>query len=328
MLNLLTKGLMIKGLAAIGLLCLVPGLAAAQAWPQRQIKMICPFPAGGGTDLIARLAAKHLSDRLGQQVYVENRGGANGAIGVQALMQAEPDGYTIGAISDGPMIINPALYANNPYQPLRDFVPVGQMVKFPSLLTAHPSTGIKNVSDLIRVAKEKPGTLNFSSGGIGNFSHMGLELLAIQGGIKIVHVPYKGVGPATLAVLSGEVQLMYNNVATAIEHVRAGKTVPLGVGEPKRIEGLPDIPAIAETVPGFEMAAWVGVFVPAKTPQPIVDRLTKETAAFLQDPEVKKYFAQQFIVAAYKNPDEFSKYIKVELERWANVVKTAGIKAE
>ena len=319
----------LKTSALLGLLCLAPALAQAQAWqPTRSIKMICPFPAGGGTDLIARLAAKGLSDWLGQQVYVENRGGANGSIGVQALMQADPDGYTIGAISDGPMIVNPALYANNPYQPLRDFIGVGQMIKFPSLLTSNPSTGIKTVADLIKAAKGKPGALNFSSGGIGNFSHMGLELLAIQSGIKLTHVPYRGVGPATTAVLGGEVQLMYNNVATAIEQVRGGKLNALGVGEPKRIEGLPDIPAIAETVPGFEMAAWVGIFVPAKTPQPIVDRLTKETAAFLEDPETKKYFQQQFIVAAYKNPEQFQQYVKVELDRWANVVKTAGIKGE
>lgn len=319
----------LKSAALLGLFCLAPTFASAQAWqPTRSIKMICPFPAGGGTDLIARLAAKGLSDRLGQQVYVENRGGANGSIGVQALMQADPDGYTIGAISDGPMIVNPALYANNPYQPLRDFIGIGQMIKFPSLLVSNPSTGIKTVADLIKAAKEKPGALNFSSGGIGNFSHMGLELLAIQSGIKLTHVPYRGVGPATTAVLGGEVQLMYNNVATAIEQVRGGKLNALGVGEPKRIEGLTDVPAIAETVPGFEMAAWVGIFVPAKTPQPIVDRLTKETAAFLEDPETKKYFAQQFIVAAYKNPEQFQQYIKVELDRWANVVKTAGIKGE
>ena len=163
-----------------------------------------------------------MSERLGQQVYVENIGGANGSIGVQAVQRAEPDGYTIGVLSDGPMIVNPALYPNNPYQTLRDFVPVAMVNRFPSLLTAHPSTGIKTVADLIRIAKEKPGTLNYSSGGIGNFSHMGLELLAHQTGIKIVHVPYKGVGPATLAVLSGEVQLMYNNVATA-HRARAGR---------------------------------------------------------------------------------------------------------
>jgi tripartite-type tricarboxylate transporter receptor subunit TctC len=196
------------------------------------------------------------------------------------------------------------------------------------MLVANPGTGIKTVADMIKAAKEKPGALNFSSGGIGNFSHMGLELLAIQAGIKLTHVPYRGVGPATTAVLGGEVQLMYNNVATAIEHVRGGKLNALGVGEPKRIEGLPDVPAIAETVPGFEMAAWVGIFLPAKTPQPIVDRLTKEVAAFLEEPETKKYFQQQFIVSAYKNPAQFQQYVKADLDRWAGVVKTAGIKGE
>jgi tripartite-type tricarboxylate transporter receptor subunit TctC len=212
---------------------------SAQTWPQRPIRMICPFPAGGGTDFIARLAAKHLSDRLGQQVYVENRGGANGAIGLQALMQSDPDGYTIGAISDGPIVANPALYEKLAYQPLRDFIPVAMMIRYPSMLIAHPAVGVRNV------------VLTYSSGGTGNFSHLGLELLALQTGIKLLHVPYRGVGPATMALIGGDVQLMYNNVATALEHVRGGKAVPVAVGEPARLPALPDIPAVAETVPGF-----------------------------------------------------------------------------
>ena len=203
---------------------------SAQAWPQRPIRMICPFPAGGGTDFIARLAAKHLSDRLGQQVYVENRGGANGAIGLQALMQSDPDGYTIGAISDGPIVANPALYEKLAYQPLRDFIPVAMMIRYPSMLIAHPAVGVRNVAELIALAKAKPGVLTYSSGGTGNFSHLGLELLALQTGIKLLHVPYRGVGPATMAMIGGDVQLMYNNVATALEHVRGGKAVPVAVG--------------------------------------------------------------------------------------------------
>ncbi|MET0670033.1 MAG: tripartite tricarboxylate transporter substrate binding protein [Xanthobacteraceae bacterium] len=320
----------LKTAAALALLCLTPALAQAQqAWqPTRQIKAIVPFPAGGGTDLMGRLVAKGLSERLGQQVYVENIGGANGSIGVQAVQRAEPDGYTIGVLSDGPMIVNPALYPNNPYQTLRDFVPVAMVNRFPSLLTAHPSTGIKTVADLIRIAKEKPGTLNYSSGGIGNFSHMGLELLAHQTRIKIVHVPYKGVGPATLAVLSGEVQLMYNNVATAIEHVRAGKNNGLAIGESKRMAGLPDVPTIAETVPGYDFSAWIGIYVPAKTPAPVVARISKAIAEFLQDPATQKYFSDQFITASYKDSPEFSAYIKDELTKWDDVVKKAGIKVQ
>jgi tripartite-type tricarboxylate transporter receptor subunit TctC len=301
---------------------------SAQSWPQRPIRMICPFPAGGGTDFIARLAAKHLSDRLGQQVYVENRGGANGAIGLQALMQSDPDGYTIGAISDGPIVANPALYEKLAYQPLRDFIPVAMMIRYPSMLIAHPGVGVRNVAELIALAKAKPGVLTYSSGGTGNFSHLGLELLALQTGIKLLHVPYRGVGPATMALIGGDVQLMYNNVATALEHVRGGKAVPVAVGEPARLPALPDIPAVAETVPGFEMSAWVAIFVPAKTPKDVVTRLSQEVAALLKDPDVMKIFAEQQILAFYKDPDDLARYIKVELEKWDRVIKTAGIKGD
>jgi tripartite-type tricarboxylate transporter receptor subunit TctC len=301
---------------------------SGQAWPQRPIRMICPFPAGGGTDFIARLAAKHLSDRLGQQVYVENRGGANGAIGLQALMQSDPDGYTIGAISDGPIVANPALSEKLAYQPLRDFIPVAMMIRYPSMLIAHPAVGVRNVAELIALAKAKPGVLTYSSGGTGNFSHLGLELLALQTGIKLLHVPYRGVGPATMALIGGDVQLMYNNVATALEHVRGGKAVPVAVGEPARLPALPDIPAVAETVPGFEMSAWVAIFVPAKTPKDVVTRLSQEVAALLKDPDVMKIFAEQQILAFYKDPDDLAHYIKVELEKWDRVIKTAGIKGD
>jgi len=319
---------MTKLAAVLLFACALPATALAQAWPQRPIKMIIPFPAGGGTDFIGRLAAKHLSDRLGQQVYVENRGGANGSLGVQALMQSEPDGYTIGGISDTPMVVNPALYEKLAYHPLRDFIPVAMMIRYPSLLTAHPSVPIRNVAELIALAKAKPGTLTYSSGGIGNFSHLGLELLAFQTGIKLLHVPYRGVGPATTALLAGDVHLMYSNVATALEHVRAGKMAGLAVGDAQRLPALPDIPAIAETVPGFELSPWVGIFVPAKTPKEIVARLSKETAAFLKEPDVMKLFAQQQIIAVYKDPEAFAQHIKPELEKWDRVIKTAGIKAE
>jgi tripartite-type tricarboxylate transporter receptor subunit TctC len=313
---------------SFAILCLVPALALAQAWPTKPIRLIVPFPAGGGTDFIGRLAAKQLSDRLGQPVYVDNRGGANGSIGVQAMMQAAPDGYTLGAISDGPTVINPVLYEKNPYHPLRDFVPVAQMIKFPSMLTANPSVPVKNVAELIALAKAKPGALNYSSGGIGNFSHLGLELFAYQAGIKLTHVPYRGVGPATQAVLAGEVQLMYNNVATALEHVKAGKLVGLAIGEPQRLPALPDIPAIAETLPGFEFAAWVGIFAPLKTPPEIVARVSRETAGFLKEPAVLKIFGEQQIVASYRDSDEFAKYIRAELDKWGPIIKTLGIKGE
>ena len=316
-----------KIVTVLAIVCL-PALAAAENWPSKPIKMIVPFPAGGGTDFIGRLAAKQLGDRLGQPVFVDNRGGANGAIGAQALAQSAPDGYTLATISDGPTVINPLLYEKNPYHPLRDFVPVAMMIKFPSMLTAHPSTGLHSVADLIARAKAKPGALNYSSGGTGNFSHLGPELLAYQAGIKLTHVPYRGVGPAMMALLAGDVQLMYNNVATALEYVRAGKMNALAVGEAQRLPALPDIPAIAETIPGFEFAAWVGLFAPAKTPKEIVGRLSRETAAFLKDPEVLKIFSEQQIVASYRDSDDFAKYIGSELDKWGPIIKTLGIKGE
>jgi tripartite-type tricarboxylate transporter receptor subunit TctC len=314
--------------AALGLLCLAPVMAAAQSWPQRPIKMIVPFPPGGGTDFIARLMAKNLSDRLGQQVYVENRGGANGAIGLQALAQSEPDGYSIAASSDTPMVVNPALYDKLPYQPLRDFVPVASMVKFPGMLAVHPSVPARSVAELVALAKAKPGSLAYSTGGIGNFGHLAAELFSMAAGVKMLHVPYKGVGPATQAILGGEVQLTFSNIATTMPHVNAGKLIALGVNEPKRLPMFPDLPAVAETVPGFEMAPWVGIIVPAKTPSDIVTRLAQETLAVMRDPAVVKALTDQQVSPFALEPDQFAEVVKKDLDKWAQVIKTAGIKGE
>ena len=213
---------------------------------------------------------------------VENRGGANGGLGAQEVMRAEPDGYTLGAISDSPMTVNPWMYEKLAYSPLKDFIAVARVNHFPSLVVANPATGIKTIGDLIKVAKEKPGTLNYSSGGVGNFSHLGLAVVGFKTGVNIVHVPYRGVGPATTAVLAGDVQLMYNNFATAYPHVQAGKLNGLAVGGTERLPDYPDIPTVAETIPGFDVTPWVGVFAPAKTPNDVVTRLSKEVAALVR----------------------------------------------
>ena len=318
----------VKTLLALVLLCAAPMLAMAQAWPSRPIKLICPFPAGGGTDVIARLMAQHLSTRLGQQVVVENRGGANGGIGAMEVMRAEGDGYTLGAISDSPMTVNPSLYSNLQYRPLQDFFAIARFNHFPSYVVAHPSVPIKNIAELIAYAKANPGKLSYGSGGIGNFSHLGLEMLAFQTGINIVHAPYKGVGPATIAVLGGEVQLMYNNVATALPHVQAGKLTGLAVGVSTRLPALPNVPTVAETVPGFNVTPWVGLFGPAKLPKDIAARLSREIEAVLKEPAVVKYFADQQIRAAYLDSPAFVQEIQKETDGWAKVIKTLGIKVE
>jgi tripartite-type tricarboxylate transporter receptor subunit TctC len=271
---------------ALAVILFVPRPAAAQPWPQKPIKMIVPFLAGGGTDFIGRLAAKHLTDRLGLQVFVENRAGANGAIGLQALMASDPDGYTIATTSDTPMVVNPWLYDKLPYAPLRDFLPVATIVRFPGMLAVHPSVPAHSVAELIPLAKAKPGSLAYASAGVGNFSHLAMELFAQATGVKLLHVPYKGTGPASLALLGGEVQMGFNNVQTLLQNVRAGQVRALAVAEPERLALLPDIPTVAETVPGFAMAPWIGIIVPQRTPKDIVSRLSAETLAIMRDPDV------------------------------------------
>jgi tripartite-type tricarboxylate transporter receptor subunit TctC len=314
--------------AVLALVCVAPGLALAQAWPQKSIKMIVPFPAGGGTDFIGRLVAKHLSVRLGQQVYVENRGGANGSIGLQALMQSDPDGYTIAMSSDTPLVVNPALYEKLAYSALRDFVPVATTVKFPGMLVAHPSLPARTVAEVIALAKAKPGGLSYASAGVGNFSHLAMELFALNTGIKLLHVPYKGTGPSAMALLGGEVQLMFNNVQTVLQNVKAGQMIPLAIAEPARMPALPDIPTVAETVPGFGMAPWIGVIAPLQTPKDVVAKLTQETLAVMRDPEVIKTLEDQQVTPYTLEPAQFTELIKKDLDRWAHVVKTAGIKPE
>jgi tripartite-type tricarboxylate transporter receptor subunit TctC len=314
--------------ALLGLFAVLPGPATADWQPTRPIKLICPYPAGGGTDQIARIVAQQLTKRLGQQVVVENRGGANGGLGAIEVMRAEPDGYTLGAISDSPMTVNPWMYEKLAYSPARDFIAVARINHFPSLVVANPATGIKSIPDLIRVAKEKPGTLNYSSGGVGNFSHLGLAVVGFKTGINIVHVPYRGVGPATQAVLAGDVQLMYNNFATAWPHVQAGKLNGLAVGGTERLPEYPNIPTVAETIPGFNVTPWVGVFAPAKTPKDVVTRLSKEVEALVKDPEVIKIFQANQIRAAYLDTEPFTRQIAKETAGWEKVIKTLGIKAD
>jgi tripartite-type tricarboxylate transporter receptor subunit TctC len=314
--------------AAVALCLLGTALACAQSWPQKPIKMIVPYPAGGGTDFIARVAAKELSDRLGQQVFVENRAGANGSIGLQALMQSDPDGYTIAASSDTPLVVNPWLYEKLPYQPLRDFQPVATLVRFPAMLAVHPSVKASTVAELIALAKAQPGSLNYASAGIGNFSHLAMELFSQAAGVKLLHVPYKGTGPASLGLIAGEVQIGFNNVQTLLPNVRAGQLRALAVAEPERMPALPDIPTVAETVPGFTMAPWVGLVAPAKTPPEIIARLSAETLKVMATPEVMKLVNEQQVTVMAIGPQPFEELIKSDLARWQSVIKSAGIKGE
>jgi tripartite-type tricarboxylate transporter receptor subunit TctC len=314
--------------AAIGLCWCAPAPVHAQNWPQKPIRFVVPFPPGGGTDFVARLVAKHLQDKLGQTIVVENRGGANGAIGLQAVKQAVADGYTFSFTSDTPMTVNPWLYKDLSYQPLRDFVPVASAVRLPGMLAAHPSFPANNIAELIALAKQKPGSINYASAGVGNFSHLAMELFSGASGVKLQHVPYKGTGPAAQALLSGEVQVGFNNVQTLLQFVQEGKLKVLGVAEPKRMPQFPNFPAVAETVPGFEMAPWVGIVAPAGTPPAIVDRLSEATIGVLHDPAIAKQFSDQQLTVMAIPKEEFADLIRSDLDKWGRVTKSAGIKME
>jgi tripartite-type tricarboxylate transporter receptor subunit TctC len=321
-----------RGVLAIAAAGLAAGPSAAwaqaQAWPSRPVTMILPFAAGGGTDLLARALAQDLTERFGQQFVVDNRTGAGGNVGAAAVAKAAPDGYTLLFGTPGPLANNKLMYKNLPFDPEQAFTPIVLIAKSPLIIAAKASLPVKDIKELAAYAKANPGKLNYSSGGVGNFSHLGLAMLAFQTGVNIVHVPYRGIGPATTAILAGEVQLTYNNVATAKPHVDAGKLTGLGVGTSTRLPALPDVPAIAETVPGFNVTPWVGIFAPAKTPKEITERLSKEVDALLKDPAVVKNFADQQIRAAYLDTPEFTAEIKKETDAWEKVIKTMGIKVE
>jgi len=311
---------------AAGLLSVAAAPSLAQEWPTRgTIRMIVPYPAGGGTDVVARIVAKYLQERLRQTVIVDNRGGANGQVGLQALKQSAPDGYTIAMTSDSPMTVNQWVYKSIPYDPMKDFIHVTSVIRLPSMLAVHPSLPVNSVAELIALAKSKPGGLSYASAGVGNFSHLEAEQFAQKAGIKMVHVPYKGTGPSAMGMIGGEVQLGFNNVSTLLPYVKAGKLRALAVMEPKRMPELPDVPAVAETIPGFDMAPWVGIIAPAGTPKPIIDRLTKEILAVMSDPEAVKIFTDQQLVVMTLPGAQFTALIKKDSEKWEKVVKTAHI---
>ena len=301
----------------------------AQTYPNKPIRLIVPFPPGGGNDVIARVIAQHLTERFGQQVVVDNKAGANGIVGLQALMQAPPDGYTIAVGAAGPMAVNPSLYDKLPYDPLKDFAPITNMVNFPLLLVTHPSVPAKNMQELIALAKAKPGQLFFASPGSGNSGHLAGELFNSMAQVKTVHVPYKGQGPALSDLLTGQVQMLYSSIPSVVNPIKTGQLKALAVGSAKRLASLPDIPTIAESgVPGYEAYSWVGMLAPAKTPKDIVNKLNAEIVDILKRKDVADKLNQQGAIPVGDTPEQFAAYIKAEIDKWGSVVRSANIKAD
>ena len=310
------------------LLALAPQ-SYAQTYPNKPIRLIVPFPPGGGNDVIARVIAQKLTERFGQQVVVDNKAGANGIVGLQALMQAQPDGYTIAVGAAGPLAVNPSLYDKLPYDPLKDFSPITNMVNFPLLLVTNPVVPAKTVQELIALAKAKPGQLYFASPGSGNSGHLAGELFNSMANVKTVHVPYKGQGPALSDLITGQVQMLYSSIPSVVNQVKSGQLNALAVGSSKRLASLPDIPTIAEAgVPGYEAYSWVGMLAPAKTPKEIVNKLNAEIVDILKRKDVADKLNQQGAIPVGDTPEQFSAYIKAEIEKWGGVVRSANIKAD
>ena len=311
-------------------LCLLPAWAGAQNYPDRPVRLIIPYPAGAGIDIVARMVAQKVSEGLGQNMIIENRAGAGAIIGVDAVAKAAPDGYTLGMADAGPLAINPSIYKQLPYDPLRDLAPVVLVSTLPTILVVHPSLGVSTVGELIALARQKPGTINFASGGTGTANHLAMELFKAQAGIDIVHVPYKGTAPALTDVLRGDPSMMFSNLLSAHAFMKAGRLRALAIASGRRTPALPDLPTIAESgVPGYEFQGWFGIVAPAATPAPVIERINREFRKVLDTPEMRqRLLTEGGMDAGGGTPESFGTLWRKELGVWAKVVKDRGIKAE
>ena len=299
--------------------------APAQTYPSRPVRIVAPFPPGGGLDIVSRALAQRLTPALGQTVIVDNRAGADGMIGSEQVAKATPDGYTLLIASTGPMVINPALMLRMPYDTLKDFAPITLVVVQPMCLVVHPSVPAKTVKELIALAKAKPGQLNYASGGIGNGSHLAGEIFRSVTGINIVHVPYKGAAPAVVDLVAGHVELMINSLSVFLPYFKSARLRPLAVGADRHMAILPDVPTMAEAgVSKFDANSWYGFFAPARTPAEIVARLSAESSKILRSQEMRDFMEPQGAYAIGNTPEEFTAHIKAELAKWAAAVKMAG----
>jgi tripartite-type tricarboxylate transporter receptor subunit TctC len=303
--------------------------AVAADYPTRPVRIVVTYAPGGSTDVVARLLAQQLVEILGQQVVIDNRGGAGGIIGTDIAAHAAPDGYTLLFGTSAGLMINPLIQKKLPYDVGRDFAPVSLIVVNPQILVAYPGLAAKTVADVIKLAKMKPGQINYASPGVGSPNHMGMELLKAMAGIDLVHVPYKGGAPAVTDLIAGQVQLLFNSMPSVLPHVKSGRLKALAIGSATRSPAAPDIPTVAESgVPGFEYVTWYGLFAPSKTPRAIVGRLHEAVVKALGRPELDHQLRTQGSEPRPTTPDELVKFMRAEHARWEKVVRTVGIEVK
>jgi tripartite-type tricarboxylate transporter receptor subunit TctC len=310
----------IAGLALLGI-----GSAGAQDYPTRTIRWVVPYPPGGSTDILARIIAQYLSEKIGQQVIIENKPGAGNNIGTEFVVNSAPDGYTL-------LLVNPAhginatLYPKLTFNVIRDIAPVAGLMRVPNVMEVNPQVPANTVAEFIAYAKANPGKINWASSGHGTSVHLSGELFQAMTGIKLNHVPYRGSAPALTDMISGQVQVMFDNMPPSLPHIKAGKLRALGVTTAMRSDALPDVPTVAETVPGYEASAWFGMGVPKGTPRAVIDKLNKEVNAALADPKIKARLVELGgIPIEGSTPDDFGKVIAHETDKWAKVIKSANV---
>lgn len=317
------------GAAVLGAQAQAQAPAARSDYPNKPIRVVVTFPPGGSSDAVVRMLLPRLNDKLGQQVIVDNRPGAGGNIGLALVAKAPADGYTLGVGAAGGLAANVSLYAQMPFDPVKDFKPVTMLAAIPFVIIGHPSLGPKNLRDLLALAKAQPGKLSIAHGGNGTAMHLSAALLGQMADVKLVEVPYRGSGPAALDVLSGQVPLAVVDLPAALQHIKAGKLIAYAVTSPQRLAMLPEVPTVSEAgLPGYDSTGWFGLVAPAGTPQPIIARLNAEFTAALNDEATKASMRGLGVEPAPGKAEDFERYLQSETRKWAKVIKTADIKLD
>jgi tripartite-type tricarboxylate transporter receptor subunit TctC len=316
-------------LTTVALAVVGPSQAFAQAYPSKPVRLVVPFPPGGSTDIVARIVAQKLGERIGQPVLVENRGGAGGTIGTDAVAKAAPDGYVLGFASTSTHAVAPAVYAKLPYDAVKDFAPISLVAVTPYLLVVNPKVEVKTLKEFVAYVKPRPGKFNYASAGTGSTTHLAMEMLKSSAGLFILHIPYNGNGPAGTAVIAGDVEFLFGSLPALLPHAKSGRVRPIAVGTPKRSPSLPDVPTVAESgFPGFDASLWLAVMAPAGTPAAVISRLNKEVVAVVKSPDAADALNKAGAEPVTSTPAELASMVREGVKKYAATVKRAGVKLE